>query len=332
MQVAMKSTSPGPGDFFAGVAPVCFCSILLLALAMAGCEAKARNSQAVSNPTPAAANPVPKSHEDLDATLWMRTSAEYHVLAVDTYQRALAAVRSSVKAPAWSALPNQVVALQNPIASEDPKLPAVILDVDETVLDNSQFQVECITSSPFQFSSGGWTEWCNREVATPVPGVIDFVKGCRKMGVAIRYVTNRGNEVRQVTLNNLRKQGLVPDDESAEAELLCKGDQPDWGSDKTSRRDFIAAQFRVVVLIGDDLNDFVRTEDGATPAQRLAVAAGPGTMWGTSWFLLPNANYGGWEKSLVEYRSGLEREACLEMKLQRLQPAEPARTGPEANR
>jgi acid phosphatase len=254
----------------------------------------------------------------------MRTSAEYHVLAEDAYRRALAAVEMSVKDPAWSALPDQQAELQNDRDGDEPRLPAVILDVDETVLDNSAFQVENITTEPFQFSAEGWTRWCEREMATPVPGVLGFINGCRAKGVAIRYVTNRGKEVRMVTLNNLRKHGLVPDDETAEQELLCKEDRPEWGSDKTSRREFVAEQFRVVALIGDDLNDFLWAGQNATPEQRLAAASAADTLWGTRWFLLPNANYGGWEKALVDYKNGLTREEFNEMKLKKLNQTEPA--------
>ncbi len=273
--------------------------------------------------SPATDSDFLQGHEDLDATVWMRTSAEYRILAVDTYQRALAAVKEGMADPKWSALPAQSDQLQAQTDSGETLEPAVILDVDETVLDNSQYQVECISGEPFQFSGEQWTAWCLRSDAVPVPGVVDFIQGCRDRGVAIRYVTNRDSEVRAATLENLRKFGLVPDADSAGQELLCKKDRPEWGSDKTTRREFVASQFRVLALVGDDLNDFIFTGDKATPDERTAAAMAYHANWGTRWFLLPNANYGGWEKSVQQYRFPAERKDFLKLKLESLKTTSP---------
>ena len=51
--------------------------------------------------------------------------------------------------------------------------PAIILDIDETVLDNSEHQVRSIrngTSYPI-----GWKEWVSEEAAGALPGVKDYL-------------------------------------------------------------------------------------------------------------------------------------------------------------
>lgn len=258
-----------------------------------------------------------EAHEDIDATLWMRTSAEYRVLCHDAFRRALEAVDAGLTQPCWSALPDQIAQLQVPGAAACQYPPAIILDVDETALDNSRYQIECIQAAPHQFVLADWNAWCERRAAPPIPGVTEFLAECRKRGVAIRFVTNRGPEVRAATIANLRKYGLTPEDDSAEAELLLKGDRPEWGSDKTVRRAFVASTHRVLALIGDDLHDFVWSGTDATPEQRLA-AAGTGTeFWGRRWFLIPNASNGGWERAIEGYQTPT-REEKLQRKLKAL--------------
>lgn len=267
-------------------------------------------------------NPPPPSHEDLDATVWMRTSAEYRVLVKESYQRALQAVDLGLQDPNWSALPGQQTGTASPTGDRKLLPTAAILDIDETVLDNSRYQVECIRSAPYQFTDNAWNTWCLREEATPVPGAGEFVEGCRARGVTVRFLTNRDHSVRTATLNNLRRLGLTPADASAEAELLCKGDLPDWGSDKTSRREHVAASFRILVLVGDDLNDFLWAGDKASPEARMAAADGAASFWGSRWFLLPNANYGGWEKSVQQYRFPATRDEYLKLKLEAISDPE----------
>ncbi len=110
---------------------------------------------------------------------------------------------------------------------------------------------------------------------------------------------------------------MTPDDESAEAELLLKGDRPEWGSDKSIRRAFVASQFRVLALIGDDLHDFVWSGQDATPEQRLAAAETGTDYWGNRWFLIPNTCNGGWERAIEGYQTPT-REEKLRRKVEAL--------------
>ena len=81
--------------------------------------------------------------------------------------------------------------------------------------------------------------------------------------------------------------------------VLSEGEPPyNWPSDKSSRRQYLANRFRILLLIGDDLGDFVSGARDA-PENRLRLAREHSRRWGTSWFLLPNPMYGSWELSLA---------------------------------
>ena len=85
-------------------------------------------------------------------------------------------------------------------------------------------------------------------------------------------------------------------------------------ADKTSRRDHIAKRHRVLLLIGDSLNDFVSAGNKPSPARRREVAAENASMWGEKWILIPNANYCGWERALYEFEHSLSRKEKLAAK------------------
>ena len=70
------------------------------------------------------------------------------------------------------------------------KPPAVILDIDETVLDNSESEERSIRAG-VAYSEALWAEWCNQRKATPIPGALEFTKAAAAKGVTVFYVTNR---------------------------------------------------------------------------------------------------------------------------------------------
>jgi acid phosphatase len=109
------------------------------------------------------------------------------------------------------------------------------------------------------------------------------------------YVSNREAYHETATRSNLTRHGFPLD--AAEDVVLLRGEQAGWGGDKSSRRAHVAARFRVLLLVGDDLGDFlgvVRTD----VARREALAAPYSEYWGFKWFLLPNPSYGSWEEAL----------------------------------
>jgi len=106
-------------------------------------------------------------------------------------------------------------------------------------------------------------------------------------------VTNRSHELEQATRKNLIDTGFPMDDELDT--LLTKGEEENWGSDKTNRRSLLAEQYRIILLIGDDANDFVSNTRDVSPELRIEVLTEHQEYWGERWIVIPNPIYGGWE-------------------------------------
>lgn len=247
----------------------------------------------------------------LDAVLWMQTSAEYVGLARQTWALALDQLRRNLADTSYSA-----VVEQRPGAGSLPA--AVIVDVDETVLDNSPYAARLIEDGE-EFSEATWGAWVNEARARPVPGALEFVRAAVEMGVTVFYVTNRNAELEEGTARNLAAQGFPA---SAATDLyLLKDERPEWGSDKTTRRAFVARDYRVVLVAGDDLNDFVSGARGAGVAERFDLARRYGERWGRGWFVLPNPTYGSWESAILLEAPRDDRDAVLRAKYDALEGA-----------
>ena len=280
------------------VPPFSSFSLVLLPglLLLGGCEPNVR--------------PVSLAHEDLDAAAWIHTSAEYQAITLALYRGAREKLKEALADPRWSAIPQQQDALQN--GDREPDLPpAVIVDVDETVLNNIAFQARMIQNST-EYSVERWKTWVDEASATFVLGAYEFIEACEAEGVRVFYVTNRTADIERETRRNLEQLGAIdPDDPD---DILSKYERDGWTTDKTTRRNHIAKHFRVLLLIGDDLNDFVWAGDKPTAAERRAKVAAFQPWWGHKWFLLPNPNYGGWERALYGFDDQLPRSEKLEQK------------------
>lgn len=242
------------------------------------------------------------THELLNGVLWMQTSAEYRALSISAYRQAADALDRALRDPAW------VAALEQ--RRESTNLPpAVILDLDETVLDNTGFETRLVRHNTV-YDRVQWEEWVMQAVAPAVPGALEFLEYARSRGVAIFFVTNRTSKHKEFTRKNLQKLGIALPSEMDT--VLSVGDEPHkWTGDKTSRRAFLASQYRILLLIGDDLGDFVSVH-GLSPDARQEVAMSHREKWGVSWFLISNPLYGSWETSL--YSAKLSDKEVLERK------------------
>ncbi|MDG2012198.1 MAG: HAD family acid phosphatase, partial [Pirellulaceae bacterium] len=213
--------------------------------------------------------------------------------------------------PTWTASVEQ----QRMFTQQPRKLaalpPAVILDVDETVLDNSAYQARLIANGG-EFDPKTWNLFVQEESAIAVPGAVEFIEACRAARVTVLYVTNREYEVEYATRRNLVKTGLMEEDDPDV--LLTKNERKPWTSDKKSRRTHLAGQYRILMILGDDLNDFVSLGKKPTPEHRRKMAARYSDRWGRQWMALPNPNYGGWERSLYDWEDRAERKAKLKLK------------------
>lgn len=242
----------------------------------------------------------------LDAILWQTTSAEYRVLTQSIYAGAQAQLERALADRQWTALPEQKENYQH--------LPAaVIMDIDETVIDTGRFQSSLVKNGA-RFSSRPWREWLNRNEPQAVPGAVEFISAAQSRGVTVFFVTNRDQATEQATRVNLATIGIkLPDHIDT---VLTRGERPDWGSDKTNRFTFIAESYRVLLLFGDDLADFL-SEYRTSPRTRMSEAL-KHSEWGTKWFMLPNPMYGSWEGSLYDFKSDLTAEDTAQRKVEQL--------------
>jgi 5'-nucleotidase (lipoprotein e(P4) family) len=245
------------------------------------------------------------SDDRLGATLWQTTSVEYRVVAQSIYGAAKSHLERALADHQWTALPAQGGNFQH-------LPPAVIMDIDETVIDTSGFQ-SLLVKTGARFSRTRWRDWSSQNEPGAVPGAIEFISFVQSRGVTVFFVTNRDYATESLTRKHLVSAGIkLPDDIDT---VLSQSERPDWGTDKGSRRDFIAKSYRVLMLFGDDLADFI-SEYRTSAQARMSEAMKH--EWGTKWFMLPNPMYGSWESSLYDFNSDLSMDEISRRKFQQL--------------
>lgn len=247
------------------------------------------------------------SYERLNAISWMQTSAEYNALTTSIYKQASVAVDTALARPDWSAATEQTGNTAN-------LPPAVILDIDETVLDNLPYQAQLIKTHS-EFKPETWSQWTQQASAQPVPGASEFLHYAESKGVTIFYVTNRDVTQEADTRKNLTKLNLPL---RTDIDVVLTKNENDWkASDKSTRRAYVAKNFRIIALVGDDFGDFDSRAYG-TPEQRLETAKARADYWGKKWFLIPNPVYGSWESSLYNHNNKMSSADILLEKLKKL--------------
>ena len=263
-------------------------SLVASLLAIAACTVASCARQPVA--------PAADSDPDL-GILWVRDAAEYRALSLQAYGAAAEDLSRLIEDRSWSALPYQADAHDLP--------PAIIFDVDETLVTNVMFQAEL--QPPFRNSK--LDDWNAANKATAVPGAPEFVQLARASGVKLFYVTNRPCETKEgiadpcpqkaVTIQDLNEAGIPAN----VSNVMMANEKPAWTREKKSRRDLIAESFRVIMLVGDDLGDFIPCvrarpsapcTEPATKASRQRDTERYKDYWGNGWYVLPNPMHGSW--------------------------------------
>ena len=243
------------------------------------------------------------------AVLYAQSSAEYEANNLQTYAGAKLALEKALANKNWTAAIEQKEDF-----SEKP--PAVILDIDETVLNNIPFQARSIIKG--ESYPNGWVEWMLEEASTSVAGVYEFLKYADSKGIKIFYVTNRIAIAEEATRNNLKKLGLPFD---SDRDVLLMKNENGWTSDKVSRRELIAQDYRILLLIGDQLGDFISLEEAtAGMDSRKEIASKYQEMWGKKWFMITNPIYGRWEASIYNNEYPDTESELMQMRLKALKP------------
>ncbi|HXK11223.1 MAG TPA: HAD family acid phosphatase [Vicinamibacteria bacterium] len=248
-------------------------AVLAFAASAACRSATPQGAAAPQVPSPSRAAPAaPAPFRAPEAIRWSRDSAEHRALFLQVYRAATAFVEREAASRATGTW-------------------AVILDADETVLDNSTYQLEQARAGK-AFEAASWNAWCARREAVALPGAAAFLARVRGLGGKIAIVTNRTETECPDTEAVFEAQGLVYD------VLLCK---PDGGpSDKSPRFEAVARgttpaglpPLTVIAFLGDNIYDF--------PGQSQAIRTKGDDAFdpfGARFFVLPNPMYGSWERN-----------------------------------
>lgn len=227
----------------------------------------------------------------LGGNLYLQTSAEYRACCLQIYKCA-------------------EMRLETVLRSADPKplRPAIVMDLDETVFDNSAFQT-FLYKNRLEYTQKLWDDYEGGfpQDVTLIPGAKSLIQKAESLGVSVIYISNRSVPYTSATIKALRENGI--DATGIEKRLFLRPDKA--SSDKSARREEVNARYNVLFYFGDNLKDFSeafaapKLPPDASPAdllklikQRQAAADAAACHWGIDWFVLPNPVYGEWEKLL----------------------------------
>jgi acid phosphatase len=270
--------------------PVSF--VIAVAL-LAGC-AGAPKSRA---PRTAGATPAavvgPAANDNLNAVAWTQTAIEHDLIYREVYRQAGEKLQKALKDRNWDALPREE--RKNKLKGLKP---AVVLDIDETVLDNSPYQARLVAKGG-EYDEFTWAQWCREKAAKPLPGALEFARLASKHGVTVFYLSNRAQDLNEATLDNLREAGFPI--AAGEQVFLGLGTVVDGceqvGTEKGCRRQLIGRKYRVLQQLGDQIGDFVDVTANTADGRRAAMESYEAWI-GDRWFVLPNPTYGSWESAL----------------------------------
>jgi acid phosphatase len=231
-----------------------------------------------------------------DALTWVQNSAEYRMLTEQTFRLALHPLITALDDATITADEEQLAV--NDFAD---KPPAIILDCDETVLDNSAYNARNVLKKE-SYSTDTWNAWCLEEQAEAIPGSLEFVTRAQALGADIFFITNRRDVVKKATVENLKKLGFPATAEN----VLTKNKELGRGDDKISRRATVAQSHRIVMLIGDSMSDLCSEMNVSETSQRNETGNQKFQQLGSRWIILPNPVYGGWQQALPEDKQALK--------------------------
>lgn len=238
-----------------------------------------------ANGTKGKSQQVDNAHMEL-ATAWVQSSGEWIALCYQAFALAKIRLDEELKRTKGNKL-------------------AVVVDIDETVLDNSPFQANSIynkTSYPT-----GWDEWVNKGVAKPVPGALEFLQYAHSKGVEVYYVSNRKVSGFDMTWKNLKEYKFPLE---RKEQLLMRTKE----SSKVARRAAVSKERKIALLIGDNLGDFSEDFEHQSVAPRNAAVEKAKNHFGNKYIVLPNPMYGDWEGAIYQFKFDSSQEAKRQMR------------------
>lgn len=213
------------------------------------------------------------SQQNVDATIWFNTSAENYYMFEQTYAYATELLRKKL------------------MGYKGENIPAIVIDLDETVLDNSPYMLDLIKKGE-TFTEESWAKWVDKASANAMPGAIEFLRFCEASGVMVYYVSNRSEKHLEQTIANLTNLQLPNADPHF---VLLMQDS----SDKSARRHAVETEHSVLLYLGDNLRDFdERFRDRTNAYGKVNVRASLNEML-PNFVLFPNPMYGQWQRAFT---------------------------------
>ena len=238
----------------------------------------------IRTPGQTVAQPSVDLDYQIGAILFQQKAAEYRALAYQAFNIARLRLDTDLDKKNVKKLSK----------TERNRLRAIVVDIDETVLDNSPANAKGAKEhTPFNLND--WYAWGEMRKAKAIPGSAEFLNYAVSKGVKVFYVSNRDEVQKQATIDNLVKAGFR--DVMTDNVMLRQKD-----STKEPRRIEIAAKYRIVMFIGDNLDDFSNTFERKSISDRFAATDSARAEWGRLFIVLPNAMYGTWESAIYEYQ------------------------------
>jgi 5'-nucleotidase (lipoprotein e(P4) family) len=254
-----------------------FYSLIIITLLMASC----RSTEKAIAPS---VNPNDKL---VMAVAWFQNSAEMTALFYQGFNIAQQRLDEAVA------------------ANTSAKPLAVVVDIDETMLDNSPFETAVINSTD---NLSGWYGWTREARAKALPGALEFANYAKSKNVEVFYITNRDDNEHAVTVQNLVNEKFpyaVADHVLTKSDLSYSSGNT---SSKVGRRAKVSETHEIILLIGDNLNDFSEVFEDRSNNNGKAAVIENREQFGKKFIVLPNPMYGAWEKPLYDYREGLTDE------------------------
>ena len=243
------------------------------------------------------APPVPPAPPRVSTGMqWLYGAGEGAAASIQTYHAFRDHVLSAArKRPTDSVILAEGASPDSPAFVPCGKKPlAVVLDVDETVIQNLGYEY-ALAKSGKESDGAALNRW-QKEPRTQVgamPGAVEALNAVRARGVTVIYNTNRDDEDAAATAAAIVNAGLPPG--VIKETLFHRGDA-DGQSGKDGRRWYIAERFCVVAMAGDQLGDFSDAFNhrgiGVQERRALAGSGAIASLWGNGWFLLSNPAYG----------------------------------------
>ncbi|MCB0800990.1 MAG: hypothetical protein KDB91_10845 [Bacteroidales bacterium] len=258
------------------------------------------------------------------ATLWFQKSAEMRALFYQCFRNAEMALKENFEQhrQTWSA-PEPPLTESGTLSrqsdggreadsadylpgKEMTKPAAVVLDIDETLLDNSPFQGWQVLAKR-SFNNDDWFRWVEMARARPLPGAVEFTRYADSLGVEVFYVSNRTVQEMGPTIENMAAWGFVNADST---HMLLK----ETTSSKVERRALVEKDYEILLLVGDNLADHSGIYEKRGSDHGFAAVDADRRLFGTKYIVLPNPMYGNWLSELLKKTEGQkEKEKLLKL-------------------